>query len=235
MRVTRNVKRVTLEADGFVTRYALRVTPSRNLPPPTLLLPPPRGFTLIELLVAMAILIVVTASTTLIFRGITQAWRSGQLRTERYQQARLIIDLFARELSSCVVNARYPFIGNDAAQGAPLQAGSQYAELFFVGTIPGRAGLVERGYWVNERGELMCHDDEPADGDYLSTGTSELCGTGVRGLEATYFDGTAWLKTWDGRVGAAQAGRVPKAVRIALTIGNTKPEMFETVIDIPTS
>ena len=182
----------------------------------------------------MAVLIVVTMSTMLVFRSVTQAWRSGQLKTERYQQVRLLFDLFARELSSCVANPRYPFVGIDAETGQPLKSGATQDELFFVGALPGRAGLVERGYWVNGRGQLMCHDEEPADGDW-STGTDEVCGTDVTGFDATYFNGTGWLNKWDGRVGGAQAGHVPKAVHLMLTIGKPTGEAFETVIYIPTS
>jgi len=183
----------------------------------------------------MAILVTVTASTMLVFRGITRAWQSGQLRTERYQQARLLFDLFARELSSCVVNARYPFIGHDEGQGTSLKAASRQDEVFFVGAIPGRAGLVERGYWVNGVDELICHDEEPADGDYVATGMDELCGSGVAEFSVLYFDGTQWLTQWDGRPDAPQAAQVPKAIRITLTIGEPKGEQFETVIYLPTS
>jgi len=193
------------------------------------------ALTLVELLIAMAILVTITTSTMLVFRGITKAWQSGELRTERYQQVRLLFDLFARELSSCVLNARYPFIGNDAAQGAPLKAGSVRDELFFVGTLPGRTGLVERGYWVNAAGELMCHDDEPADGNYETVGTDELCGSDVVAFDVSYFDGTTWLTQWDGRAGSAQMAQVPKALRIVLQIGQQGGEQFETVIDVPTS
>ncbi len=193
------------------------------------------GLTLVELLIAMTILIVVTGSTMLMFRGITRAWRSGQLRTERYQQARLLFGLFTRELSSCVVDARYPFLGIDKTQDAPLKPHSQQDELFFVGAIPGRAGLVERGYWVNDRRELMCHDEEPADGDYRHTGTDELCGQEVSDFDVSYFDGTAWLTQWDGRTGSLQAGKAPKAIRINLTIGTLHGERFETVIYLPAS
>lgn len=192
------------------------------------------ALTLVELLVAMAILVTVSASTLLIFRGITRAWRTGALRTERYQQARLLFDLFERELSSCVANPRYPLIGTPATDGVPLHEGSVADELFFVGTLPGRAGFVERGYWLDQEGELMCHDDEAADGDY-ATGTSELCGRDVTHFEISYFDGTDWLTGWDGRPLAAQGGLLPKAVRIAISIGTQRPERFETVIHLPTS
>ena len=192
------------------------------------------GLTLVELLVAMAILITVSASTALIFRGVTRAWRTGSLRTERYQQARLLFDLFGRELSSSVANSRYPMVGTKPSEGSRLQEGSVRDELFFVGTLPGRTGFVERGYWVNADEELMCHDDEPADEEY-STGGSELCGREVSEFTLSYFDGTTWLDRWDARPQADQDGRLPKAIYIILTIGRQTPERFETVIYIPTS
>jgi hypothetical protein len=182
----------------------------------------------------MAILITISASTALIFRGITRAWRTGALRTERYQQARLLFDLFGRELSSSVASLRYPLIGTDADDSPRLHEGSTMDEVFFVGTLPGRAGFVERGYWVNAGGALMCHDDEPADGEY-ATGESELCGSDVAEFALSYFDGTAWLDRWDGRTSAPQANQLPKALHIVLSIGREKPERFETVIYVPTS
>ena len=192
------------------------------------------GLTLVELLVAMAILITVTAATVLIFRGIIRAWRTGELRTERYQQARLLFDVFERELSSCVASERYPMIGLPAAEEAQLQEGSVLDELFFAGRLPGRSGVVERGYWVNADGELMCHDDEPSDGDY-ATGASELCGRDVSQFAVSYFDGTEWIDRWDARTHTGLEGLLPKAVYITMTIGRQKPEQFETVIYVPTS
>ena len=182
----------------------------------------------------MTILVTVSASTVLIFRGITRAWRTGTLRTERYQQARLLFDLFGRELSSSVANPRYPVVGTAGTGGARLRAGGVGDELFFVGTLPGRTILVERGYWLTADGTLMCHDGEPADGDY-ATGTSEACGREVTGLAFSYFDGSQWVDQWDGRPQAAQAGRLPKAVHIIVTVGRQRPEQFDTVIYVPTS
>jgi hypothetical protein len=188
----------------------------------------------VELLVAMAILATVSLSTVLIFRGITRAWRSGELKTERYQQARLLFDLFGRELTSCVARATYPLVGTRASDTPRVASGSVWDELFFVGRLPGRAGLIERGYWVNEQGELMCHDGEPADGEY-ATGVSELCGRDIAQFEITYFDGSEWLDQWDARPDGAQAAQLPKAIHIVLGLGSGTPEQFETVIYVPTS
>lgn len=192
------------------------------------------ALTLVELLVALTILVVVSASTLMIFQGITRAWRTGELKTERYQQARLLFDLFERELSSCVASARYPLIGTSRAEGVPLKAESIGDELFFVGTLPGRSGFIERGYWLNARDEMMCHDDASGDSDY-ATGTDELCGKEISEWTATYFNGTEWLDRWDGRSEGAQAGQLPKAIHLMLVIGQQRPERFETIISIPTS
>ena len=192
------------------------------------------ALTLVELLVAMAILVTVSAAAALMFRGVTRAWRTGELRTDRSQQARLFFDLFERELSSSVANPRYPLVGAKAADSPPLHEGSVADALFFVGTLPGRTGFIERGYWVNSKGEFMCHEDETADGDY-ATGESEICGHEVSRFTASYFDGAQWLDRWDGRPGAAQQGTLPKAIRINVVIGRSRPEPFETIIHVPTS
>ena len=195
---------------------------------------PQAGLTLVELLVAMAILVTVSAAAALMFRGVTRAWRTGELRTDRSQQARLLFDLFERELSSSVANPRYPMIGANASDTPPLHDGSVADALFFVGTLPGRTGFVERGYWLNRQGELMCHEEEAADGDY-ATGESEPCGHEIAQFAVSYFDGAQWLGRWDARLGEAQQGMLPKAIRISMLIGRQRPERFETIIYVPTS
>ncbi len=193
-----------------------------------------RALTLVELLVALAILVTVGSSTVLIFRGVTRAWQAGELGTERYQQARLLFDLLGRELSSAVASPRYPLVGLSGAGGEHLREDSVSDELFFAGRLSGRTGIVERGYWVTAEGRLFCHDDVSGDGDY-ATGERELCGRDVGELDMAYFDGAAWRDGWDARDGAPEAGALPKAVRIVMTIGRRAPERFETIVSIPTS
>ena len=205
----------------------------RSFSPLTSHLSPQGGLTLVELLVAMAILVTVSASAALMLRGITRAWRTGELRTERYQQARLLFDLLGRELSSSVANTRFPMVGLPAPEGQALREESVSDVLFFAGILPGRTGIVERGYWVDDEGALICHDEEPADGDY-DTGSGELCGHDLAGLTFSYFDGTTWSDAWDAREAEA-AGRLPKAVHVVLMLGRQRTERFETTIYVPTS
>lgn len=193
----------------------------------------PRGLTLVELLIAMGILVTITTSTMLIFRGVSQAWRSGHMKTERYQQARLLFDLFTRELTSAVANARYP-LRSPSADAERIKAAGVHDELFFIGALPGRSGLIERGYWVTETGQLMCHDEEPADADY-ATGTDEVCGTSVNDFAVAFFDGAAWVDDWDAATGGSHEGQIPRAIRITLSLGAPRAESFDTVIYLPTA
>lgn len=188
------------------------------------------GLTLIELLVALSILVVVSASTAIIFRGISRAWQTGSLKSERYQQARLLLDLFEREMASCLVSAEYPLIGRPSGSAQPLWEGVSSDSVFFIGALTGRAGLTERGYWVNSQQELMCHDEAPADGD-PATGLSERCGREVAALQIRYYDGAQWQEAWDSGASAA----LPKAVRLTLSLGASRPETFETVVHVPAS
>lgn len=192
------------------------------------------GMTLVEILVAMTILIVVSASAMLIFKSISNAWRAGQLRTERYQQARVLIDLFTREVSSCVANARFPLVGASAGDSNRIKKEGVGDELFFAGNLPGRNGVIERGYWLSAEGNLMCHDDASADANY-ATGDAEVCGRFVEAFTIAYFDGADWQPRWDSRPRQPQEGTWPKAIRFSIVMGKQKPEAFETIVNVPTS
>jgi len=193
------------------------------------------GFSLIEVVIAVAILVVVMSSTLVVLTGATRAWRKGQGQAERYQQARLLMDLFGRELRSSLAGSQHPFLGLSAADATALKPASMQQAVFFVGALPGRAGLVERGYWMAADQTLMCHDEEPADGDYATVGADEICAQRVSGFSVSYFDGVEWLAAWDGRPDGAQAGRLPTAVRLTLTLDGPHEESFETVVHVATS
>ena len=57
------------------------------------------AFTLIEILVAMAILVIVIGSTLAIFRASATSWQKGEMRAQRYQAARFILE----RIKECVI------------------------------------------------------------------------------------------------------------------------------------
>lgn len=61
------------------------------------------GFTLVELLAAIALLLTLTAALFAIFNQTSKTWVLAEARTDTFQNARLALDLIARELGSLMV------------------------------------------------------------------------------------------------------------------------------------
>lgn len=88
---------------------------------------------------------------------------------------------------------------------------------------------------MNAVGQLICHDDEPADGDFIATGRDEVCGTDIQGFDVSYFTGSEWVGQWDSRPTGLQAGQLPRALQVTVLIGREHPESFDIIIAVPTS
>ena len=199
------------------------------------------GFTLLEMLIALALLAVVVSSSVALFRGVAQSWQRGEVRSLRYQNARAIFDIVGRELSSVLpTGSQAPFLGT-SGEDPPVKSGAVGPSLFFVTLVPG-AGTTdsaEIGYWLRGQDHmLMRHLQAQPDGDFATVDTDEPLGTQVSEWSLAYFDGTDWRDRWDARPNGPQTGRLPKAVRIAVTVqdpGGRDHERFDTTISLPVS
>ncbi|MDO8489399.1 MAG: prepilin-type N-terminal cleavage/methylation domain-containing protein [Candidatus Omnitrophota bacterium] len=67
------------------------------------------------------------------------------------------------------------------------------------------------------------YDSPPASGNIFSTGSSDQVVARISSVTFEYFDGTTWQPTWSSRTGGAQAGTLPKAVRITLVAQENAP------------
>jgi prepilin-type N-terminal cleavage/methylation domain-containing protein len=70
------------------------------------------GFTLMELLVAMAIFAVTAASLAAALRNGLDTWRKGDRESQRSQEARVVLELLARELRHAVSFPKEPLEGS---------------------------------------------------------------------------------------------------------------------------
>lgn len=199
------------------------------------------AFTLLEMLIAMALLGIVVASSVTVFRGVAQSWQRGEVRSQRYQNARAIVDVVGRELASALSPASRGWLVGLAANDTPLKSGAVGPSLFCVTLIPGLAPAetAEVGYWLRASDHmLMRHLQAIPDGDPRTADQDEPLGTHVSAWSLAYFDGTAWQDRWDSREGAPQQGRLPKAVRVGVTVqdaGGRDGEHFDTTITVPSS
>ncbi len=188
-----------------------------------------KAFTLIEILIAMAILVIVVSSTLAIFRASTNSWRKGELRAQRYQTARFILERISREITSIIPSSK----------NSATCFGEADKFCFIASISDAAASSTEIGYWLDEiAGQLIRADQSPPDYDFSTFSREEPLSEDVSALAFSYYDGEAWLDAWDSQAGAAQAGLIPKAVKVVFTVsGSASPiaEEFSTVIMLATS
>lgn len=186
-----------------------------------------RGFTLIEVMVAMAILVIVIGSTLAIFRASATSWRKGELRAQRYQQARFILERLTREISSIV----------PASLAGPYCFGTAEKLYFVCSQADAPSSLIEVGYWMDQGAqELVRGYQSPPDYNFNTFKEEEVFSENLSALNFQYSAGEMWQEDWDSRPGGAQSGILPKAVKIGFDIQDnkgTKTESFSTVVTLP--
>ncbi len=189
----------------------------------------------------MSLLGMLVAASVTVFRGIAKSWQRGEVRSLRYQNARAIFDIVSRELSSTLPpDRRAPFLGVGPSE-APLKPGATGPELFFVTLVPAASptDTVEVGYWLRAQDHmLMRHLDTHPDFNFQTADADEPLGTQVAAWSLSYFDGQAWVDRWDSRDEAPQAGRLPRAIRISVSVqdpGGREQESFDTTVSLPVS
>ncbi|MCQ9208004.1 MAG: GspJ family type II secretion system protein [Omnitrophica bacterium] len=185
-----------------------------------------KAFTLIEILVAMAILVIVIVSSLAIFRAAANSWRKGEIRAQRYQQARFILERMSREISSI-----FP-----ASLAGPYCLGTAEKFYFITSVSDAQASLIEVGYWLDQDSkELMRSYQGAPDYDFSTFEKVETLSENILGLGFQYSTGALWQESWDSRLGRAQSGILPKAVKIEFVIEDEKEarqEAFSTVVTL---
>lgn len=186
-----------------------------------------RAFTLIEVMVAMALLVIVIGSTLAIFRASATSWRKGELRAQRYQQARFILERLTREISSIV----------PASLAGPYCFGTVEKFYFVFSLADAPNSLIEVGYWMDQGAqELIRGYQSPPDYNFNTFEEEEVFSENLSALSFQYSSGEIWQEDWDSRPAGAQSGILPKAVKIGFDIQDnkgTKTESFSSVVTLP--
>ena len=194
------------------------------------------GFTLVEILIALAIMAMIVTSTFTIFRSASKSWQKGETRSQRYQNARNAISRISAEISQAVINGNVlcRFIGDK----------NKISFVSFVSTDSGVFELSEVEYWLDyAKWLLMRNDDVEPDYDFGTYDHSDILSDNISELEFSYFDGLAWLDTWNsdeilGNGLLQEAIGLPKAVKIKIRVEDKKAkegETFEMVARLKTA
>ena len=219
------------------------------------------GFTLIEVMITTAVLALLITGIYSIFKGGTDAWTKGNVRMERYQNARAILEMMSRELSCAMVNeARKIYMlgvdKNDVKVKTTGSAVSTEDELFFVAPIyptsnlgTTKSDMCELGYWVHADTELMRHyavgTSNRINFIYDESGliNSNSLGLAVAGLRFYYYydecDEADSSETWGSNDSndSTYLYKLPKKIKIVLKTRDEEAredtQTFETTVFIP--
>jgi len=188
-----------------------------------------KGFTLVEILIALAILAMIVASTFTIFRSASKSWQKGELRSERYQNARNAMSRMSLEISQAVINS-----------SALCKFRGDKNRLSFISLVSQGAGMFEFSeveYWLDSpRRTLMRNDEVDPDYDFTTYGHSDVLSDNVSELEFSYYNGALWLEAWNS--GEDPSPGLPKAVKIKIKVEDKKAkegEFFEVVARLRTA
>ncbi|MDO9464231.1 MAG: prepilin-type N-terminal cleavage/methylation domain-containing protein [bacterium] len=130
------------------------------------------AFTLIEIMITTAVLALLITGIYSIFKGGTDSWTKGNVRMERYQNARAILEMMSREISCAMVNEarKIYMLGVDKSESGKVKddVRSTADELFFIAPVypmsdikdssnTTKSDMCELGYWVKDDTELIKH------------------------------------------------------------------------------
>ena len=215
------------------------------------------GFTLIEMMITTAVLALLIAGIYSIFKGGTDSWTKGNVRMERYQNARAILGMISREISCAMVNEARKIYMLGINDGG-FQTGSSRDELFFVAPIYSTSNLIkstnttasdmcEMGYWIRGDTEIMRHyavgTSNSIDFVY-DTGSSNSLGVKAVDLQFYYYSGDcseadSYSGTWDSTNSANDTTyyKLPKKIKIVLKTRDEEAredtQTFETTVFMP--
>jgi len=214
------------------------------------------AFTLIEIMITTAVLALLITGIYTIFKGGTDSWTKGNVRMERYQNARAILEMMSREISCAMVNEarKIYMLGVDESESKVKGTRSTKDELFFVAPLYPKSDLEESGnttksdmcelgYWVKDDTELMRHYRVTVDfiyETYSGATNDDPLGLAVAGLRFYYYDDSADSHVnWGSNDSAADTYlyKLPKKIKIVLKTRDEEAredtQTFETTVFMP--
>lgn len=205
------------------------------------------SFTLLEVVIAMAILSVIVTAIYTSFRGGTDSWTKGRDIAEITQNARMVLEIMSREISSAIISPYTDLNDTDNSQ-----------DLVFVGQDNGNSdilnftamlrspdssnkyafGLVEIGYSHDANNTIERRIDTTAiwdslgvaDSDPLIGGALNEMGYNITELNFEYWDtiSGSFKTQWDTRLSSEPGcltpsdtyddDKLPPIVKVTITV-----------------
>lgn len=193
---------------------------------------PAGGFTLLEVLIALLLLVLLAGALYGTYFSVSRATSAARERTGQLRDLRVTLDLLRRELSAAWYNGanrRLHFVVEDRdVFGKPASTLD-----FTAFTVPRQGSapssdVMSVRYHPLERGESRLILYRQTRDLYLESKTEPYPLTGgIEGFLVECHDGNAWVRSWD----TALNGRLPKAVRVTITVlVDDRPMSFNAMV-----
>ncbi len=174
-----------------------------------------RGFTLIEVMIAVSIFAAVMGLVLISVVGLFRSMHQSQKILSREQRVRFVGLRLSKEIA-CLIHCEEEKI---SFQGRSNE--------FFI-VFAKEDTLAESKYAYNSSKFTLEHyAQEPADYDADTYGTHETVLEGLGNCKFSYYDGAAWIDSWD------KTG-LPRAIKITLKFNDETKER-ELSVNVPVS
>jgi type II secretory pathway pseudopilin PulG len=193
------------------------------------------GFSVAELVISIAILVIISTMVAVIFRSTQQSFVKAKAFQQMIDLARQTVMRMQNDLKATFIErtGMIHFVGIDASQ-AKIKPDSHADEIFFIVPLGGTMGgdICESGYWQRADGNIMRHVGSPPDFDFTTSSRDNELGVVVSELDFKYYDGSQYHDSWDSRIGGANEGKFPQAVRFSFYVSdeaNVVKKKFESI------
>lgn len=189
------------------------------------------GFTFVELMVTISIFSIVGLAIYSTFGTGVNAWRRGQQGADFYQDARLSLNIMARELRNSIFYKDLEFVGQEDKVSFPCLINTAVAG------APQRLAIGKVTYWFDSQHHALLRSEETlAESFQENQGETMELASSVVELDFSYsFRGEErecdWLDSW------GDVHTIPLGIKIALAFEDEKSQektVFTKTVFIPT-
>ena len=191
-----------------------------------------RGFTLLELIIATAMVAMLTLA---LYTGFVTAFRAQTLASRQgdaTRQAKIALDLVEQDLRSILPPKDGGLAGPFIGQAVGIGGDAGIIDCYPLGADYGKTDVPTGNGFRHVKYALLADTAAPAGktANMLVRGVvravantaeadpeSEIIARNVKDLTARYFDGSAWVDTWDS---TQQSNGLPLAVELTVSIGD---------------